>query len=305
MTASNAIVWIMLLAPELTSGIPGTGPLTNEQIKAWLNEPRNHAPLEVRLPLGLRAGANSIQGLKANPLTRAKIELGRQLYFDPRLSADGTVSCASCHDPNEGYARHTRFGVGINDQQGDRNSPVAYNRILSSAQFWDGRAESLEAQAIGPIENPIEMGNTHEKAVETLAAIDGYRMQFERIFPDGVTIENVGRAIASFERVIVTGPAPYDYYEIVRAVEAQYDADTIDELEEDDPEMFAQYQEALEKSKAMSTSARRGRELFFSNRVGCTACHVGANFTDEQYHNLGVGMDREKPDLGRFKVTGQ
>ena len=187
--------------PSLTAGIPGEGELTIEQIQAWLATPGVHDVLEVELPLGLSLAANSIVGLDANPLTRAKIELGRQLYFDTRLSADNTVSCATCHDPDQGYAAHTHFGVGIGGQMGNRNSPVAYNRILSGPQFWDGRAASLEEQAQGPIANPIEMGNTHEAAVASVAAIEGYQLQFDAIFgSDSVNIGNIAAAIAAYER---------------------------------------------------------------------------------------------------------
>ena len=208
---------VALGSPELTAGIPGDGPLTVEQIKVWLDHKENEATLEIVLPLGLSAGATQVQGIAENPMTRAKIELGRQLYYDTRLSADNTISCASCHDPNEGFAKHTQFGVGIKGQTGGRNSPICYNRILSSTQFWDGRAASLEEQAKGPIANPIEMGNTHEKAVETVKDIAGYAMQFQAIFgDDSVNIDNIARAIATFERAIVTGPTPFDYYEAVR-----------------------------------------------------------------------------------------
>lgn len=299
---------VKLGSPELTAGIPGDGPLEVDAIKKWLDDPKNHETLAVELPSGLAAGQSQIVIPENNPLTRAKIELGRQLYFDPRLSADGTVSCASCHHPDDGYARHTQFGVGINGQMGGRNSPVSFNRILSGAQFWDGRANSLEAQAVGPIANPIEMGYTHEKCVEALQGIEGYKVQFEKIFPgEGVTIDNVGKAIASFERVIVTGPSPYDFYEPLRAFEAANKEDLADleALKKDDPELFATY-EALKKASdahPISAEAKRGRELFFTEKANCTACHVGANFTDEKYHNLGVGMDKEKPDLGRFEVT--
>lgn len=292
-------------SPELTAGIPGEGALTAEQIEAWLAKPENHAPLEIVLPQGLAVGASQVQGIAENLMTRAKIELGRQLYFDTRLSADNTVSCASCHHPDEGFAKHTQFGVGINGQMGGRNSPVSYNRILSGAQFWDGRAASLEAQAVGPIANPIEMGNTHEKAVETVKGIPGYAMQFKVIFGDeGVTIDNIGRAIATFERAIVTGPTPFDYYEAVRPFLAMKPED-LEALKEDDADLYAKYQAAKAAADAhpMSESAIRGRDLFFSEKVGCTACHVGANLTDEKYHNLGVGMEAEKPDLGRFEVT--
>ncbi len=116
----------------LTAGIPGEGDLTVEEIRAWLDDPRNHEVLEVKLPLGLHVGAGQEKGLDANPLTRAKIELGRQLYFDGRLSADGTISCATCHAPDTGWTANTKTGVGIRDQTGPRNSPVAFNRILSA-----------------------------------------------------------------------------------------------------------------------------------------------------------------------------
>ncbi len=241
--------------------------------------------------------------MEANPLTRAKIELGRQLYFDPRLSADGTISCASCHDPDQGYTTHTQFGVGIHAQTGNRNAPVSYNRILSGAQFWDGRAESLEAQAAGPIANPLEMGNSHDNVVATMQRIAGYRTQFDQIFPgQGIRIETITQAIAAFERAIVTHPAPYDHLEFVRALQQQL-GDEIEQLQADDPQLYARYQTAIEGSRHLSDSARRGRELFFADRVGCTACHAGANFTDEKYYNLGVGMDAQPADAGRYEVT--
>ena len=305
--ATKASAEVFLGSPELTAGIPGEGPLKVEQVQAWLENSENHLPLEIVLPLGLAVGSSQVQGIADNLMTRAKIELGRQLYFDTRLSADNTVACASCHHPDEGYAKHTQFGVGINGQMGGRNSPVSYNRILSGAQFWDGRAASLEAQAVGPIQNPIEMGNTHEKAVETVKGIAGYEMQFKVIFGDeGVTIDNIGRAIATFERAIVTGSSPFDYYEAVRPFLAMK-ADDLESLKEDDAESYAKYQaaKAAAEAHAMSASAIRGRDLFFSERVACTACHVGANLADEKYHNLGVGFGEgiDKPDLGRFEVS--
>jgi cytochrome c peroxidase len=184
---------------------------------------------------------------------------------------------------------------------------VSYNRILSSLQFWDGRAGTLEAQAVGPIANPIEMGNTHEECVATLKKIEGYQLQFAAIFKDGVTIDNVGRALAAFERTLVTNPSPADYYEPLLAFESRF-PDEVKDLKafaEDDAENFARYKKLKDASDAhpISESAKRGRALFFGNKASCTACHVGANFTDEKFHNLGVGMDAAKPDLGRFDVT--
>lgn len=291
--------------PALTAGIPGEGPLKLQEINAWLADPANHETLDVELPYGLNAASGQITGLDENPMTRAKIELGRQLYFDPRLSSDSTISCASCHAPQFGWAFESQFGIGVDGQEGNRNSPVSFNRILSAAQFWDGRAATLEEQAVGPIANPIEMSNTHDVCVKTLSDIPGYKVQFEKIFGDGVNIDNVGKAIATFERAIVTGPAPYDYYEVVRSFEKQFPADELEYLEEDDPELYKKYAEAKKNAAGMSESARRGREIFFSEKGNCTACHAGANFTDELYHNLGVGMDSETPDLGRYEVTKQ
>jgi len=290
---------------SLTRGIPGKGPVTLAEIEKWLSDAKNHEVLEIELPLGLDVGKGQVKGLEENPLTRAKIELGRQLYVDTRLSADNTVSCASCHHPDEGYSRHTTTGVGIGDQRGGRNSPICYNRIFSSVQFWDGRAATLEEQAKGPIANPIEMGNTHEAAVATLKKIPGYVQQFEKIYgTDGVTIDNVAKAIAAFERVLVTGSSPYDYNERLKRF-SRFSEEEIEELKEDEPELYAEYEQLQQaaKKEPMSASAKRGQELFFSQRVNCAACHVGANLADELYHNLGVGMDKPNPDLGRFVVT--
>jgi cytochrome c peroxidase len=300
---------VVLGDDSLYAGIPGEGPLSGEELRQWLETPGVHEPLSISLPLGLSLGEQQLVGLDENPLTRAKIELGRQLYFDGRLSSDGSISCASCHDPAQGYATRTQFGVGIGGKTGNRNSPVSYNRILSGPQFWDGRADSLEAQAVGPIANPIEMANTHDTCVATIGRIEGYRMQFERIFGENsVTIDNVARAIASFERALVTGPSPYDYQAALKPFLDQFPTeDDLADLKEDDPELFAKYQDLKAQADAhpMSESAHRGRELFFSEKAGCTACHVGANFTDEKYHNLGVGMAAENPDLGRYVVTGE
>ncbi len=292
-------VEVKLGDPALTAGVPGAGPISLPQIEQWLDDPANFVELTPILPLGLSQGAAQIVGLDENPLTRAKIELGRQLYFDTRLSKNSTVSCASCHDPSMGYSAHTKTGIGIDGQAGGRNSPVAYNRILSGKQFWDGRVDSLEAQAVGPIANPIEMGFTHEGVVERLAGIPVYAKQFERVF-GGVTIDAVGQAIAAFERVIVTAPSPYDYNEQWRPFQ-----DLEPEDLEDDPELAQLYAEAKAGVEAhpMSESAKRGREIFFTEKGNCSACHVGANLADEKYHNIGVGMDKDEPDVGRFAVT--
>lgn len=300
--AATAREQVKLGDPSLTAGVPSKGaggPITLPEMTAWLDDPRNFVELEPVLPLGLSQGAAQITGLDKNPLTRAKIELGRQLYFDTRLSADSTVSCASCHNPVEGYTAQTTTGVGIRGQRGGRNSPVSFNRILSGPQFWDGRADSLEAQAVGPIQNPIEMGFTHEGVVKRLGEIPVYKQQFDKIFGE-LTIDRVGQAIAAFERVLVTAPSPYDYGEQLRAFAGLDEEDIAD-----DPELSAKYAAAKEAVAAhpMSESAQRGRDIFFTEKGNCTACHVGANLADEKYHNIGIGMDKEQPDLGRGAVT--
>ncbi len=160
----------------------------------------SNEPMTFDLPLGIDAPED-------NPMTPAKVELGRQLFFDARLSSDGTVSCATCHNPVMGFTDGRATSMGTQAQVGGRSAPSVIN--LAYAQggvFWDGRAASLEEQAIGPIANPIEMSNTHENVVARLNTIPGYREQFEHVFgsPE-VTIEHVAKAIAAFERTIIAG----------------------------------------------------------------------------------------------------
>ena len=151
---------------------------------------------------------------------------------------------------------------------------------------------------MGPIQNPIEMGFTHEGVVQRLSEIPVYKKQFDAIFGE-VTIDRVGEAIAAFERSIVTSPSPYDYHEQLLPFSAMDEDDIAD-----DPDLAAKYAAAKEAAEKhpLSDAAKQGRELFFG-KANCTACHVGANLADEKYHNLGIGMDKAEPDLGRFVVT--
>ena len=142
-----------------------------------------------------------------NPMTSEKIELGKLLYFDPRLSKDGTVSCATCHEPKEGWSERRATSKGIRDQIGERNSPTVINSAYHREQFWDGHAATLEEQALGPIEDPIEMGHKLEDLVKELAAIPEYARRFREVFGTEVTREGIGRAIAAFERAIELNPA--------------------------------------------------------------------------------------------------
>ena len=212
-----------------------------------------------------------------NPLTPEKVALGWQLYYDPRLSADGTVSCASCHAPEAGFGDPNQFSIGVGGLTGGRNSPTVINAAFNAQQFWDGRAATLEEQALGPIENPVEMANTLEEVERTLNAMPGYTQQFYDIFGSGqITSENIAKAIASFERVVLSGDSPWDKWQATR-----------------DPSVI-------------SEAALRGEELFRS-KAACSQCHLGFNFSDSHlglYHNIGVGMEVEEHDVGRFEVSG-
>lgn len=273
------------------------GKLSVEEIKAFLADPKNHEPVKLKTPLGLAGLEEAIPS--DNPITRAKVELGRMLYFDPRLSLDSTVSCASCHDPATGWAQHTQFAEGIKGQLGGRNSPSVLNRVFGKTQFWDGRAETLEEQALGPIQNPIEMGFNLPELVERLKGIEGYQLLFEKVFGE-VSQENIAKAIAAFERTVVVGANPNDYYTQAESAMKL----TPEDIEDLEPEDKARVEKVLAEAKAhpMSEAALRGRELYFK-KAECSLCHVGNNLTDELFHNIGVGMDQEKPDIGRHEVT--
>jgi cytochrome c peroxidase len=206
-----------------------------------------------------------------NPMTQAKVDLGKQLFFDPRLSRDNTVSCASCHDPQKGWSNGEPFATGVRGQKGGRSAPTIINSAYHPLQFWDGRANHLEGQALGPIANPIEMDLTLKELIDRLNGIDGYKKQFSAAFSDGVTEDNIAKAIASFERTVLSGNAPYDQYK-------------------------------AGKTEALSDLAQQGRKVFFG-KGNCSACHAGPNFSDASFHNIGVGMDAEEPDVGRLAIS--
>ena len=219
------------------------------------------------VPLGL----DPVPVPEDNPMTAAKVALGKQLFFDPRLSLDRTISCASCHDPKKGWSNEAQFATGIRGQTGGRNAPTVLNAAYFPLQFWDGRAKDLEGQALGPIANPIEMGHTLNACVECLNGVEGYRKQFRAVFGTDATEETVAKAIAAFERTVLSGDSPYDRY-------------------------------VAGDKQALSPAASRGRELFFG-KAHCSACHSGPNFSDAAFHNIGVGMNRKEPDEGRKVIS--
>jgi cytochrome c peroxidase len=257
-------VWsLVMLAMLLRAGFASGAEPTKEVVTSgkW----------SMPLPLGLQAGSAYIP--EDNPMSDDKIALGKLLYFDKRISKDGTFSCATCHNPFHGFTDPARTSAGVTRQFGTRNSPTVINRLFSADQFWDGRAKDLEAQARGPITNPIEMAmGSDTEAVDRIRAVKGYGPLFKKVFGDEqVDIDRIVKAIAAYERTVVSGDSPYDRYQ------------------------------AGEKD-ALSAEAVRGMALF-NGKANCVRCHAGFNFTDENYNDLGVGMDKAKPDLGRYDVT--
>ncbi len=208
-----------------------------------------------------------------NPQTKAKVELGKKLYFDPRLSGNNWISCATCHNPALGFADGLpRMLGGPTSKEGGRHSPTVINTAYNEFQFWDGRAATLEEQALGPIQNPNEMFETLDNVVRKLSGIPDYVKAFQEVFGTGVTADGIAKAIAAFERTIVFANSPFDRYK-------QGD------------------------EHAMTESARRGMDLF-NGKAECIKCHNGPNFTDNRFHNIGVPADDPlKEDLGRYNVT--
>ena len=222
-----------------------------------------------------------------NPTTPEKVELGQMLYLDPRFSSTGTVSCNSCHNVMLGGEDNRAVSMGVHGQTGGRSAPTVWNSGFSSAQFWDGRAASLEEQAKGPVTNPIEMGMGElEEAMNRVRDIPGYKGYFEKAFgtDNPMTVENAAKAVAAYERTLITPNSAYDRY-------------------------------VKGDKKALSEQQLRGMNSFAS--VGCTACHSGAafngpamspgsgffmkfpTFTDNDY----VKQYKLADDTGRFTVT--
>ena len=207
-----------------------------------------------------------------NPYSPASVELGRYLFFDPRLSANGTVSCATCHPPAHAFSGGEPPPLGVTGKPLRRRAPTVINRAYGRSQFLDGRAATLEAQISGPITAPDEMGTTPQAAAEAISKIAGYGPLFERAFGDPqITFDRITKAIASFERTILSGNSPYDRF-----------------LNGD--------------KNALSAKAKRGLQIF--ERSGeCSECHNGFNFTNEKFASLGIGPDKEPPDLGLAGIT--
>jgi len=213
-------------------------------------------------------------------LDARKVELGRRLFHDKRLSRDDSISCASCHDLKLAGIDGKPVGVGVANQMGTVNSPTVLNSAFNFRQFWDGRAATLEEQAEGPVHNPIEMATNWKTVIEKLSRDPHYPGAFKAIWPDGIQAVHIQSAIAEFERSLITPDSPFDRY-----------------LKGD--------------QRALSGEARKGWDLF--RNLGCIACHQGVNMGGNMYATLGIlgdyfadrGRPMVKTDLGRFNVTGR
>jgi cytochrome c peroxidase len=229
-------------------------------------DPTNYRP---QLPFGLPEQALNVP--QDNPLMEEKVALGRHLFFDKRLSADETHACATCHIPARGFSDGQPLSSGLNERKPGRNTPTIVNRAFGRTYFWDGRAGSLEETI--PLTLRIQLGSTDEEVVEKFNRIKGYREQFRRVFGTPVTTDGVVKALAAFVRTIFSGNSPFDRFE------------------------------AGDRT-ALSVEAQRGFKLF-KRKAKCRKCHKGFNFTDEQFHNTGVGLYEPDPDLGRYDVTNR
>ncbi|MFO0845447.1 MAG: cytochrome c peroxidase, partial [Gemmataceae bacterium] len=297
----------------------GTNPAAWEALKSFWNEgtekaidPKTNTEVErkavkLKLPLGL----NSPPPVPTeNPLTVQKWKLGKALYFDPILSSDRTVSCATCHDPAKGYTDQATHSIGIRGNKGGISAPTVLNSAYHVFQFWDGRASSLEDQSQGPPQNALEMfdgdGHAWRKVVERVRGEPGLVKQFQAVFGTPPTRDAIAKAIAAYERTVFSGNSTHDraeqamrdrvakaaadgesvkpevsaadYLGVLKAAFDQKDAVALKALKLDDPS------KADEAAKRLAN----GRSLFFG-KARCNACHVGENFTDNTFHNLGVG----------------
>jgi cytochrome c peroxidase len=245
--------------------------------KTSANEKPRGEVLAIRAPLGLPP----VPIPSDNPPTAQTIALGRKLFYDPRLSKDNTVSCASCHNPY--FAFTDRFAVahGIGGLLGVRNAPTLLNAAYSPIQFWDGRAATLEAQSAFPIADPREMNQPHEVSVSKIANDPVYKAEFAQAFgPGPVTLGQIQKSLASFERTLLSGDSPFDQYEYAG------------------------------NKQALNRAAIHGLEIFKDPQRGnCGVCHTieahYALFTDGKFHNTGAGINGEGDftDLGRFGQT--
>jgi cytochrome c peroxidase len=239
--------------------------------------------VEADPPISRLLGLPSVMPPEDNPTTPAKVALGRKLFFDKRLSSDNSIACATCHDPNSGFADPHAVSTGVKGRQGERNSPTVLNIAFVSPLMWDGRATTLEEQSLLPFQSPVELDLPPEQAAMKLRR-QGYSELFQQVFNEDVTPGNLAKALAAYQRSLLAGDSPFDRY-------------------------------LFKKDKnAISPEARRGFDVFQAAK--CDACHLimteglhpfalkHVEFSDGKFHNLGVDAAKKNPDLGLYAVTG-
>lgn len=283
--------------------------------KTGLTLPRK--VVKIKVPLGL----NPPTVPPENPPTVAKWILGKKLYFDPILSGNGKVSCASCHDPKKGFTDQAKVSTGIDGQLGGISAPTVINSAYNFLQFWDGRAISLEDQAQGPVQNPIEMfdnkGTAWHRAVERVRNNKAYVQMFEKAFGTLPTRDAIAKAIATYERTVISGNSIVDRAELAMRLRIDEDGgkaeanakdyekvlrDSFAAKKWDELKLLGIGDAAAGRIPDVAASLARGRTLFFG-KARCNSCHVAENFTDNQFHNLGVGVKDGKLPVdsqGRF-----
>ncbi|WP_372424204.1 cytochrome-c peroxidase [Salinarimonas chemoclinalis] len=256
-----AAATIALAAPAAAQGTAPDDAALREEARSWFEAIPTNPP-----------------ALSGNVATRARVDLGAMLFFDPRLSASGLLSCNTCHNVGMGGVDGLEVSIGHGWQKGPRNAPTVYNAVFNAAQFWDGRAPDLAEQAKGPIQAGVEMNSTPERVEATLRSMQGYVDAFAGAFPgedDAISFDNMARAIEAFEATLITPNARFDQF-----------------LMGDD--------------RALDAQEKRGLAAFID--TGCAACHAGVNFGGQEYYPFGVV---ERPgaevlpvgDRGRFQVT--
>ena len=277
------------------------------------------AVVKIKVPLGL---TQNPPVPVENSMTVAKWNLGKKIYFDPVLSSNNMVSCASCHDPKMGFTDQSTVSTGINSNLGGMNSPSVYNSAYSLAQFWDGRASSLEAQSQGPPQNPSEMfdgkGNAWDAAVERLRANPEYVSMFKEVFGTMPTRDGAAKAMAAYERTVLTGNSLHDRTELAMRKRVEDEETGKFEVLAKDYEKVLTAAIAANDSSSLEALGVKGADkaaitelarsinngrVLFNGKARCNGCHVGDSFSDSQFHNLGVGAKGGKlPEgmLGRF-----
>jgi cytochrome c peroxidase len=267
LTALSIILFVIMIALPFAeaesgpanSGRPTAPGITVKMLDQMSSLPGDFSPLLTVSP--------------ARAANAEMIELGKMLFFDNRLSLDRSMSCSTCHDPSKGFADGRALAIGFGGKQLGRHSPTILNAALNSAQFWDGRASSLEEQALGPITSAAEMNMTSEAELTgRLERVAEYNSRFRAVFGEGASFRNVARAIAAFEKTLITPDSPFDRY-------------------------------VSGDKQALTEQEKRGLILFVS-KASCSQCHNGPNLADNKFHVLGeIQKGAQQSDAGRYGVT--